>query len=313
VLNLIEYPADKPIASNAKDRPAWEMADAYDPDREQPHGYLDYLTWQNRRLLLMPEMSDRGIVVRTIALTPGLKLDAALLARDPMKHYRVDEKRGYISKRFSEDRALWRDSATLLRFKSTEQQPPAVLEWLARLAEGRIPMLDDHYSLRCMALGMASDQAKVEFYRSEHMPLPVAYLKDLHLVDLLTRALEAAENTASELWKASSTMAAVLLAPDEEGERRANPDDIRDLRATMGAERRYWAGLEPLFRETMQALPDQSVEAMRRWFDWLREAAWTTFNDVSDGLGDNPRALKAVVRGREQLAQGLGRVLKFEA
>lgn len=313
VLNLIEYPTAKPIASSAIDRPAWEMEDAYNPNREQPQGYLDYLTWQNRRLLLIPEMRDGRIVVRTMALTPGLKLDAAFLARDPMKHYRVDEKRGHISKRFSEERALWRDSATLLRFKSAEQQPPAVLDWLARLAEGGRPVLDDHYSLRCMALGMASDQAKVEFYRSEHLPLPPAYLKEPQLVDLLTTALEAAENTASELWKASSTMAAVLLAPDEEDERRANPDDVRDLRATMGAERRFWAGLEPFFRETMQALPDQSIEAMRRWFDWLREAAWTTFDDVSGGLGDNPRALKAVVRGREQLAQGLGKVLKFEA
>ncbi|MBU6350001.1 MAG: type I-E CRISPR-associated protein Cse1/CasA [Chloroflexi bacterium] len=313
VLNLIEYPAEKPIASSATDRPAWEMEDAYAPDREQPQGYLDYLTWQNRRLLLMPETNDSGIVVRSIALTPGLRLDATFLARDPMKHYRVDEKLGYLAKRFSEDRALWRDSAALLRFKSTEQQPPAVLDWLARLAEGGRPVLDDHYSLRCMALGMASNQAKIDFFRSEHVPLPPAYLKEPELVDLLTKALEAAENTASELWKASSTMAAVLLVPDEESGRSANSDDVQSLRDTMGTERRYWAGLEPLFRETMQALPEQAIEAMRRWFGWLREAAWATFEEVSEGLGDTPRALKAVVRGREQLAQGLGKVLNFEA
>lgn len=312
VLNLIEYPAENPIASGSADRPAWEMNDAFIPDREQPRGYLDYMTWQNRRLLLKPEMRDGKIAVRTMALTPGLKLNAEVLAHDPMKHYRVDEKRGRICKRFNEDRALWRDSATLLRFNVADQQPPAVLRWLAILAEGGRPVLDDHYSLRCMALGMASDQRKVEFYRSEHLPVPPTYLNDPQLVDLLTKSLEAAENTASELWKASSTMAAVLLAPDEGVERRANPDDVRDLRATMGTERRYWAGLEPLFRTTMQALPEQGVEAMRRWFGWLREAAWRSFNEVSDGLGDDPRALKAAVRGREQLARGLGTVLKFE-
>jgi len=263
--------------------------------------------------LLVPDAGEDRIVVRTMALTPGLKLDATFLAHDPMKHYRIDEKRGPISKRFSEERALWRDSATLLRFNVDDQQPPAVLRWLALLAEGSRPVLDDHYSLRCMALGMASDQAKVEFYRSEHLPVPPAYLKDTQLVALLTKALAAAENTARELWKASSTMAAVLLAPNEEDERRANPDDVRDLCATMGMERRYWAGLEPLFRETMQALPEQGAEAMRRWFDWLRNAALNSFNEVSNGLGDDPRALKAAVRGREQLARGLGAVLKFEA
>jgi hypothetical protein len=166
-----------------------------------------------------------------------------------------------------------------------------------------------------MALGMATEPGKavVEFYRREHMPLPPAYLKDPQLVDLLTKALDAAENTASELWKASSTMAAILLAPDESSERRANPDAVKDLRSNMGAERRYWAGLEPPFRETMQVLPEQGTEAMRRWFEWLRDAAWAVFNEVSDGLGDDPRALKATVRGREQLAQGLGKTLKFEA
>lgn len=315
VLNLIEYPAQAPIASSSTDRPAWEMDDAYIPDREQPQGYLDYLTWQNRRLLLVPEVDDGNLVVRKMALTPGLKLDAAFLARDPMKHYRDDEKRGAICKRFNEDRALWRDSATLLRFNEVDQRPPAVLKWLARLAEGGRPVLDEHYSLRCMALGMASDQAKVEFYRSEYLPLPPAYLKDPQLVDLLTKALAAAENTASELWKASSTMATVLLAPVEQkghSNQRANPDDVRKLRTNMGTERRYWAGLEPAFRETIQALPEQGTEAMRRWFTWLRTAAWSTFDEVSAGLGDDPRALKATVRGREQLGRGLSVVLKFE-
>lgn len=312
-LNLLEYNDNYPLQSTRKDAPAWEMNDPYKPDRKIPYGYLDFLTWHDRKIRLVAMVSDGEIHVNRMVLAPGLQLDSSVLERDPMKHYRIDDKEAYKALRFREDRSVWRDSASLLQITAKNRQVPAVFRWLARLSDQGI--LDEGVALRYMALGMATEpgNAVVEFYRSEHMPLPVAYLKDLHLVELLTRALEAAENTASELWKASSTMAAVLLAPDEESERRANPDDIRDLRATMGAERRYWAGLEPLFRETMQALPDQSVEAMRRWFDWLREAAWTTFNDVSDGLGDNPRALKAVVRGREQLAQGLGRVLKFEA
>lgn len=77
-----------------------------------------------------------------------------------------------------------------------------------------------------MALGMATEPGKaisVEFYRREHLPLPPAYLKDPQLVDLLTKALEAAENTAGELWKACSTMAAVLLAPDESGTQPRQP------------------------------------------------------------------------------------------
>lgn len=94
---------------------------------------------------------------------------------------------------------------------------------------------------------------------------------------------------------------------------RANPDDVRDFHANMGADRRYWAGLEPPFRETVQALPGQGIEAMRRWFDWLRRSLGCLQMELSDGLGNGPHTLKAAVRGREQLAQGLGKTLKFEA
>lgn len=250
------------------------------------------------------------IGVRVMELTPGLKLNSSVLDLDPMKHYRIDEKRGRISMRFNENRAVWRDSATLLRLNAEEHQVPAVFAWLGRLVDGHRPVLDESLSLRYMALGMASDQAKVEFFRSEHLPLPLAYLDNVALVDLLFRTLAAAENVASELWKASGTMASVLLAPAEDSERRPDPDAVRNLRESMGTERRYWALLEPIFRQTIQALPHEGSEAVVRWLGWLRDAAWRAFDEVSDGLGDDPRALKAAVRGREQLVRGLGQVLK---
>ena len=313
VLNLIEYPSDQFISNGTKDRPAWEMDSPYYPEREFPLGYLDYLTWQNRRILFIPQKTDKGVIIRKMALTPGLRLDASVLGQDPMKHYRIDDKRGRISKRFSESRALWRDSATLLQFNTTDLQAPAVFAWLARLAGGGTPVLEESLSLRYMALGMASNKAKVEFFRSENLPLPIEYLDNPELIDLLSAALSAAENVASELWKASGTMASVLLVPDEDSERRANPDDVKDLRASMGTERRYWAMLEPHFRETMQALPREGTGAMRRWFDWLRDAAWEAFDEISDGLGNNPRALKAAIRGRERLARGLAKYLRIQA
>ena len=312
VLNLIEYSDNYPLLNSKNDRPAWEMNNPYEPNRQIPYGYLDFLTWQDRRIRLVAENTADGIRVQQMALAPGLQLDKAVLERDPMKHYRIDEKDGYKSLRFREDRALWRDSATLLQIAATDRQVPAVFQWLGRLSDRGL--LEDHYTLRVMALGMATEPGKavVHFARSEHLPLPLAYLDNPQLVDLLSTALTAAENVASELWKASGTMASVLLAPDEEGERKANPDDVKDLRANMGAERRYWAMLEPLFRETMQTIPSEGTEAIVRWFGWLRRVAWDVFKDVSDGLGDDPRALKAVVRGREQLARGLGKTLKIE-
>lgn len=313
LLNLIEYPAERPISSGPQDLPAWEMENAYTPEREIPFGYLDYLTWQNRRIKLIPEQTNNGVVVRRMFLTPGLRLDVRMLDRDPMKHYRIDEKRGYISLRFQEERALWRDSATLLQLNATDRQVPSNFSWLGQLVDGRAPVLNRAQTVRYMALGMASDQAKIEFFRNEHMPLPLAYFDDSKLVQRLSDAVKAAENVASELWKATGTLASCLLVPEEGSNRQPNPDDVRDLRATMAAERRYWSILQPFFLQTMQAIPLDDKEAMTTWFDWLRQSAWDVFNQACEGLGNDPRALKATVRGREQLARGLGVVLKIDS
>ncbi len=312
LLNLLEYPAERPVASGDSDQPAWEMDTPFLPEREVPFGYLDYLTWQNRRIRLVPEQLGDKIRVERILLTPGLRLAASVLNQDPMKHYRIDEKRGYISLRFQEERAVWRDSATLLQLNATDRQVPAIFTWLGLLVGGRTPVLERSRTMRYMALGMASDQAKVEFFRGEHFPLPLAYLDNPIVVETLTRGLLAAEGVASELWKATGTLARWLLVPDEESDRQPNPDDVRDLRATMAAERRYWALLEPHFRQTMQAIPQDSVTAITTWFAWLRQCTWEVFDQVCNGLGDDPRALKATVRGREQLARGLGALLKIQ-
>jgi len=159
LLNLVRYDAASPMPRVEGDCPAWERDDPLTPERQTPLGYLDYLTWQNRRVHLLPEDSETGPVVRTMTLGPGLRLDPNV--RDPQKHYRIDEKRGPISLRFREDRALWRDSAALFSIASDAYRPPVALNWLAELVD------DGRTGLLCAA-GSATDLAsKVRRLRSE--------------------------------------------------------------------------------------------------------------------------------------------------
>lgn len=64
-LNLIRYPTrDDVMPHDARDRPCWEMPNPFEPARSLPFGYLDYLTWLSRRILLIPEKLDGQVMVR---------------------------------------------------------------------------------------------------------------------------------------------------------------------------------------------------------------------------------------------------------
>ncbi len=74
-LNLVRYTDRSPIVREPEDAPVWEMDDPFVPDRAVPLGYLDYLTWQNRRILLVPSESPDGTVVQQMTMAPALRLD----------------------------------------------------------------------------------------------------------------------------------------------------------------------------------------------------------------------------------------------
>jgi CRISPR system Cascade subunit CasA len=306
-LNLLRYDDESPIPRRADDRPAWEMDDPFSPDRTQPRGYLDYLTWQNRRVLLLPEPTENGGVVREMTMAPALRLGDGVL--DPMTHYRRDEKRGPRPLAFTESRALWRDSAALFRLHDESYRPPQTFEWLSELVDEGY--LDKSQTRRCLALGMSKKQAKVNFYRGERMPLPLRYLEERALVETLDAALNMAEGTARQLWGAARTLAKFILSPEADTKSARQParEDLDALTQQWAVERRYWSRLEIPFRETLVSLPKGMEDAMPVWRKTLQRTAWEAFDQVAGSLGYNPYSLKAVVRAREQLAVGLTKVL----
>lgn len=317
MLNLIPYPVSNVLSTHCEsDRPAWEMDDPYSPMTRTPHGYLDYLTWQNRRVLLIPEESPQGTVVREMYLGPGLRFLANPI--DPLKHYRAgrDPKQGLLVLRFEEDRALWRDSAALFEVPPPEQRdkaqhlPPYALSWLHLLIEEGVPRLDVRQTKRLLALGMANDQAKVEFYRREEIPFPLSFLEKRDLVVHLQQSLSSAEDTGRQLFGALSTLAVEVLFHKEEANLSRQEREQRDaLLRSWGAERRYWAALEIPFYSLLNALPDDPPAARRAWAATLQWAAWSALEAAIAGLGEDPTSLKAAVLARGQLGGGLRKAL----
>jgi CRISPR system Cascade subunit CasA len=310
LLNWITYDDYSPIPRQTGDAPAWEMDNPYEPKpRTIPKGYLDYLTWQNRRVWFKPEQVGEQVVVREMTMAPGLKMESGVA--NPLIYYRIDEKRGALPLRFSEARALWRDSSALFRLRHEGHRPPEVFNWLASLESSGY--LQPGQRRRILALGMANDQAKTEFFRADRMPLRSEYLQEKAMVDKLDDLLKLADQVARQVWGAASTLASYLVAPEQdsktENTRKAAGEDVTRLTTSWGIERTYWSQLETPFRTVLTTLPDDPDQAANDWKTILRRAAWSAFDTVGDNLDPSPRALKAVVNAQGQLRAGLAKML----
>ncbi len=275
VLNLLRYDEMSPSESlnkNDKDLPAWEMDNPLVPYREMPLGYLDYLTWQNRRILLHPQVQQNQIRIYHASTSPGLKIRQEI--RDPFKHYHKDDKKNLRVMYLNPSRALWRDSAALFSIRSEQQFPPASFEWAASLFEEGY--LDQH-RFQVFAVGMSSDKAKADLFRSERLPVSMAYLQDDTLVKKLNESLDAAEAARSSLWGACSQLATLMLSNEadlKEG-RKPDPKDVRNLTSHWSADRVFWSTLELHFYSLLDRLPNHNhEEAMEIWRKKLIQSAW---------------------------------------
>jgi CRISPR system Cascade subunit CasA len=305
LLNMVMYPPDNDIFTHTgEDKPAWEMADPFIPEREMPLGYLDYLTWQNRRILLQPEQFGGEVIVRSMTMGPALRVQAGIL--DTMKHYRKDEKLGALSTNFNEDKVLWRDSATFLSFQDSDSlQTPKTFAWLRGLVDDKI--LGREQIFRAVALGMSKKQAKVYFFREERLPLPLVYLTSDSLVNTLANALDRTSTLAFDVIQAARRVGMTLQIPDADNKKWGELNTtakmaINDWVAYTGVERYYWANLDVPFQTFIVNLAQKERESvMEDWFTILRQTARDAFEQVAQYVGTDGKSFKAVERGRRYL------------
>ncbi len=337
-LNLHRYaPEDgEPFEfDRAADLPAWERDSGPQVVERVPDGYLDLLTWQSRRILLLPNDDGR---VRSAVVMKG---DQFPDYWDPHEKETmvafIANRRGKSSKPawlpagFREGRAAWRDSLTLLESLTEERSRPKrsrpkLLTWLADLvAAGVLPRAAvvplDLY-------GMVTDRANVRLWRHERLPLPLQYLEDRELVEGLRKALDLAEEVAGAMaWAvrlaadglvgargASGRKDAALvqhLAPD-----RLYRDRLEQLLQHLAPDRLYWARLEQPFRELAVSLPQDRVEEpdgsvtygrreLSAWARRVRRTAEEAFTTAIGDLDGSGRALRAATEAEHAFRRRL--------
>ena len=315
MLNLCRYAPEQgdPWDFNRDhDMPAWERDEETRPEDRNPAGYIDLLTWQSRRIRLQPETEREGsTVVKNVVIMKGAQPSSnfGLRDRETMLAFRSNpdakgQQDPWPVVTFREDRALWRDSHALMSSTNAESVQPRTLTWLADLAlEGIIP-----YSqiVPVDVLGLGSTRAKIEFWRHERLPLPLAYLKDKQLADTLRAVLKLTETTAQDLNGAMWTMATRMLAANPD--RKPKAEDVRSLSDHLGAARAYWSHLEAPFKQLLVELPDDKDEEneyggvqFSKWKSTLREALWNAFRESTRGMERSIRNLKAVALAERSL------------
>ena len=311
-LNLIRFDDEHPWGfhrPNREDLPVWKQERPATPRRagSRPAGYVDYLTWQSRRIHLYPEQ-DRASV-RFCQLQQNLKLvdDAPC---DPFKCYRKDEKRkrGWIALQLREERALWRDSHSLMELSSQSRtRRPAVFDWLAHLAEEQPAAVDAGVGpfFYFSAFGLATAigrAASVTLWRHERLPLPTAYLSDKQLVGRLTEAINYAEEVARDLRDSTWVLARTMFQPLDSGSgQQRRSEDADRLAEQLAPLRFFWPALDSPFIELMgdtARLPSQDREArILEWRQRVRKTARNCFSQITGEFDNGARALHAVAEG----------------
>jgi CRISPR system Cascade subunit CasA len=305
MLNFVRYRDADPIPNTEDDAPAWERDG---PSKaEAPDGYLDYLTWQPRALRLHPEPGH----VRELSYGPGRMFRPKGPIYDPLMAYqRRDE--GDRPVQLAANRALWRDSASLLQFAEKDVfRGPFCLRWLGQLmVQGDLP----RRSVKLSVFGLCAKDAKVFLWRHEELPLSPDYLTDPGLVERLKSAIDLAEDVAKALWAAAARTASEALAPG----RSADAGRVRALVTALAPDRLYWSRLEIPFRAFVALLavdaPDRVAYRKQQhdaWFhDTLRTAARAAFQETAGRLDRADRVRRAVVAGERHLFASLGKIAR---
>lgn len=315
-LNWFPYPNPDVFVTYPGDRPAWELENPYQADRQTvrvgkkeevlPLGYLDYLTWQNHRIWLGAPGED-GLIREVYMGVGNPKLHDSVM--NPMYHYRKTSS-GLNYLRSNETRMLWRDSTALLQYRDPDNiRPPYCIRWQAQLFDVTGELVDhDGY----LAAGMGNNQAKVYFYQQERLPLPSIYLADENLFTDLQLAMNKTEDVARTTRGAVSRLAELVLSTsaDQQGGRSPDRGDVRNLVEHWGVMREYWGSLEPFFWEFVSALPHDPDAVLDWWMGVLKQIAEATFQRAETLAGTDARALKAAVVGRQQLNAGLKKLFK---
>jgi CRISPR system Cascade subunit CasA len=325
MMNLHRYSFDnkEPFEMEPDDAPHWERNSVTCAVDRKPKGYIDLLTWQSRRIKLIPENDEKGnIIIKQVVIMKGNQFPDgySLHGKEPMLAFRKIQKptkgqEPWIPVSFHKERVIWRDSLSLFQSVTDDRDRPKILDWLGDLAIQEILPQSATYDLELM--GISTDRAIIFLWRHERLPLPLMYLENKNLIDRLKDALGLAEDIGKALENAVWNFAKLNIAPEADKLNENQKKDIESIVDSLSPTRPYWAALGLYFNRLVADLandlsPDgeYGTKVMPLWSQEVRRSAWLAFREATGSFDRSGRILKAVTIAEDSFNYRMNSIMK---
>jgi CRISPR system Cascade subunit CasA len=271
LLNLMEYDPERecPCPVIGEDLPTWEYLLAK-PKERIPAGYINYLTFQWRRVKIFLEAGR----IQQIAVHPGDRFPKTVSA--PQYECGIayrDTKKGLSPIKLNLQKALWRDSAAFLQSAESASNCPRIVGWRSELkAEELVSGM-----IHLQVLGLTVDNAKPLGWTSEQFSAPVEYLRNQGLWQKLNLAIGIAEDHQQVFRSFRGSPYAALADSLKNG-------DAQALAKNLDGESRYWATLDRKFQLLIRDLPIHGAAELPKWTGLVQKAARDAFMESIESI-----------------------------
>ena len=303
MLNFIQYNNSQPWDREGRDDiPFWEHdnKEIYF-EKIRPDGYLDYLTWQSRKLWLEGVHQENGnILVQDIYVSPGLDLKK-FIQKDPQKAYKTKvirkRKEYHPLVSFEQDKKVWRELETLLQLNNSMN---TAINWISRIKR----TFPTSPKLEIFGFTRGTTAAAIKAWHRVEVPLSSAIFDPKKNPDFLSSmgsCISHHEEIISYLIELLKKVAREYLYQNKD----IKPDWIKvtDLLATKyQVEIQYWNRIEPyfyLFLEELYDAPEPRVKiVIEKWTLKAIKVATEIFNSIQRDLRNQYEIFKILVKNR---------------
>jgi len=187
--------------NDERDRPQWRAAaqDGLAPrsawSSRDPRGLLDLLTWQARRIRLVPERTPHGVLVRQVVLCAGDRMRTSQM--EPHTAWRMSKQtKEQLPVRHTAGQAAWRGMLPMLAAGAQTTADGAsspVLRQIRRMQHDEQLPMDYPLRVLCVGLVYGTQNAVVEDAVVDLLPVPLAALDDGDVYQVVKEIVEQAE------------------------------------------------------------------------------------------------------------------------